>query len=79
MTSQGACQGLLYSLLSHLSVPKVMDVDLSASSSVVKQGEVLTVNCTVRDVDMVFFRWDFPRRQVPVALSTPVYLSSDLT
>ncbi|KAM9348691.1 platelet-derived growth factor receptor beta-like [Symphorus nematophorus] len=44
-------------------VPKVMDVDLTVSSSVLKQGEVLTVNCTVRDAEMVFFSWDFPRKQ----------------
>lgn len=44
-------------------VPKVMEVDLSVSSSVLKRGEVLTVNCTVRDTEMVFFSWDFPRRQ----------------
>uniref|UniRef100_A0A3P8RY71 receptor protein-tyrosine kinase n=1 Tax=Amphiprion percula TaxID=161767 RepID=A0A3P8RY71_AMPPE len=36
---------------------------------VLKQGEVLTVNCTVKDTEMVFFTWDFPRRQVPVCLS----------
>ncbi|XP_029375894.1 platelet-derived growth factor receptor beta-like isoform X3 [Echeneis naucrates] len=50
-------------------VPKVMDVDLTASSSVLKQGEALTVNCTVKDTDMVFFSWDFPRRQVLLCLS----------
>ncbi|XP_061596461.1 platelet-derived growth factor receptor beta-like [Cololabis saira] len=44
-------------------VPKVMDVDLSASSSVLKQGEVLTINCTAKDMDMVYFSWDFPRRK----------------
>ncbi|XP_042338170.1 platelet-derived growth factor receptor beta-like, partial [Plectropomus leopardus] len=44
-------------------VPKVMEVDMTVSSSVLKQGEVLTVNCTVRDTEMVFFSWDFPRRQ----------------
>ncbi|KAK9537074.1 hypothetical protein VZT92_006810 [Zoarces viviparus] len=44
-------------------VPKVMEVDLSVSSSVLKQGEVLTVNCTVKDTEIVFFSWDFPRRQ----------------
>ncbi|XP_041807993.1 platelet-derived growth factor receptor beta-like [Chelmon rostratus] len=44
-------------------VPKVMEVDLTVSSSVLKQGEVLTVNCTVKDTEMVFFSWDFPRRQ----------------
>lgn len=50
-----------------------MEVDLTVSSSVLKQGEVLTVNCTVKDTEMVFFSWDFPRRQVPVYL--PVSLS----
>ncbi|XP_045896924.1 platelet-derived growth factor receptor beta-like [Micropterus dolomieu] len=44
-------------------VPKVMEVDLEVSSSVLKQGEVLTVNCTVKDTDVVYFSWDFPRRQ----------------
>ncbi|XP_040907252.1 platelet-derived growth factor receptor beta-like isoform X2 [Toxotes jaculatrix] len=44
-------------------VPKVMEVDLTVSSSVLKQGEVLTVNCTVKDTEMVFFSWDYPRRQ----------------
>lgn len=44
-------------------VPKVMEVDLTVSSNVLKQGEALTVNCTVKDTDMVFFSWDFPRRQ----------------
>ncbi|XP_068187623.1 platelet-derived growth factor receptor beta-like isoform X2 [Antennarius striatus] len=44
-------------------VPKVMEVDLTVSSAVLKQGEVLTVNCTVKDTEMVYFFWDFPRRQ----------------
>ncbi|XP_044078455.1 platelet-derived growth factor receptor beta-like isoform X1 [Siniperca chuatsi] len=44
-------------------VPKVMEVDLTVSSTVLKQGEVLTVNCTVKDTEMFFFSWDFPRRQ----------------
>ncbi|XP_030603091.1 platelet-derived growth factor receptor beta-like isoform X2 [Archocentrus centrarchus] len=44
-------------------VPKEMEVDLSVSSSVLKQGEVLTVNCTVKDTEMVFFSWDFPRKE----------------
>ncbi|KAG8008354.1 Platelet-derived growth factor receptor beta [Nibea albiflora] len=44
-------------------VPKVMEVDLTVSNSVLKQGEVLTVNCTVKDTEMVYFQWDFPRKQ----------------
>uniref|UniRef100_A0A3Q3Q6T5 receptor protein-tyrosine kinase n=1 Tax=Monopterus albus TaxID=43700 RepID=A0A3Q3Q6T5_MONAL len=46
----------------------VMEVDLTVSSPLLKQGEVLTVNCTVKDTVMVFFKWDFPRRQVLVSL-----------
>ncbi|KAJ4919404.1 hypothetical protein JOQ06_000089 [Pogonophryne albipinna] len=46
-----------------LSVPQQVEVYLSVSRSVLKVGESLMVNCTVRDVDMVFFTWDFPRRQ----------------
>nr|XP_061817623.1 platelet-derived growth factor receptor beta-like [Nerophis lumbriciformis] len=44
-------------------VAKEMQVDLRASSSLLKQGELLTVNCTVQDVEMVYFSWDFPRKQ----------------
>ncbi|XP_077402889.1 platelet-derived growth factor receptor beta-like isoform X2 [Vanacampus margaritifer] len=43
-------------------VAKEMEVDLTASSSVLKRGEQLVVNCTVQDIDMVFFSWNFPRR-----------------
>ncbi|XP_028322119.1 platelet-derived growth factor receptor beta-like isoform X2 [Gouania willdenowi] len=46
-----------------VSVPKQIDVELSVSSTVVKKGEVLTVNCTVTNTEMVFFTWDFPRKQ----------------
>lgn len=53
------------------AVPKVMEVDLTASSRVLKQGELLTVNCTVQDTEMVYFNWDFPRKQVPVPPSRP--------
>ncbi|XP_068600342.1 platelet-derived growth factor receptor beta-like [Brachionichthys hirsutus] len=44
-------------------VAKAMEVDLTVSSAVLKQGELLTVNCTVKDAEMVYFSWDFPRRQ----------------
>ncbi|XP_020510949.3 platelet-derived growth factor receptor beta-like isoform X1 [Labrus bergylta] len=44
-------------------VPQQMEVELTVSSVVLKQGEDLTVNCTVRDTELVFFTWDFPRRE----------------
>ncbi|KAK2827899.1 hypothetical protein Q5P01_018933 [Channa striata] len=43
-------------------VPKVMELDLTVSGNVLKQGEALTVNCTVEDTGMVYFTWAFPRR-----------------
>lgn len=43
--------------------PEVLEVELTVSSVVVKQGDALTVNCTVRHTGMVFFSWDFPRRK----------------
>lgn len=54
-----------------------MKMDLSVSSQVLKQGEVLTMNCSVRDVDMAFFTWTFPRRQV--AMATVLSQSSRMT
>ncbi|XP_041863679.1 platelet-derived growth factor receptor beta-like isoform X2 [Melanotaenia boesemani] len=48
----------------HLSVPQVMEVDLSVSSSVLKRGEVLMINCTVKDAENVFFSWRFPRSKI---------------
>ncbi|XP_028450631.1 platelet-derived growth factor receptor beta [Perca flavescens] len=58
----GEAESQVYYVFS-VVVPKLMEVDLTVSSSVVKLGEVLTVNCTVKDAEMVFFSWDFPRRQ----------------
>lgn len=40
-----------------------MEVDLTVSSPVLKRGNVLTVNCTVKRSDVVFFTWEFPRRE----------------
>lgn len=46
-----------------------MEVDLAVSSRVLKRGDVLTVNCTVKRSDVVFFTWEFPRRQVSCPLT----------
>lgn len=58
-----------------LPVPKVMEVEMWASGSVLRQGEVLTINCTVKDTEMVYFTWDFPRKQVLVFLSVLLSVS----
>ncbi|KAK2882351.1 platelet-derived growth factor receptor beta-like isoform X1 [Channa argus] len=54
-------ESLVYYVFS-IIVPKEMEVELKVSGTVLKQGEVLTVNCTVKDTEMVYFTWDFPRR-----------------
>lgn len=51
------------------SVSPDMEVDLTVSSRVLKRGDVLTVNCTVKRSDVVFFTWEFPRRQVSSPLT----------
>uniref|UniRef100_UPI0037E75E15 platelet-derived growth factor receptor beta n=1 Tax=Semicossyphus pulcher TaxID=241346 RepID=UPI0037E75E15 len=45
-------------------VPGAIDAYVNASKSVLKQGEPLTVNCTVHGVELVYFSWDIPNREV---------------
>ncbi|XP_061104771.1 platelet-derived growth factor receptor beta-like isoform X2 [Conger conger] len=45
-----------------LVVPETVDAFINASKTVLKQGESLTVNCTVKGADIVFFNWDYPRK-----------------
>ena len=47
-----------------LLVPQSMDAFITASKTVVKEGEPLTVNCTVKGAEIVFFEWDYPREEV---------------
>ncbi|KAM3867210.1 platelet-derived growth factor receptor beta [Diretmus argenteus] len=44
-------------------VPEAIDAYMNASKTVLKQGEPLTVNCTIHGVDLVFFSWDYPNRE----------------
>ncbi|XP_043983991.1 platelet-derived growth factor receptor beta isoform X2 [Gambusia affinis] len=37
---------------------------INSSKTVLKQGEPLTINCTVHGVELVFFSWDIPRTAV---------------
>lgn len=46
------------------SVPGDIDAYVNASKTVLKQGEALTVSCTVQGVELVFFSWDIPNRDV---------------
>ncbi|XP_054453535.1 platelet-derived growth factor receptor beta isoform X2 [Anoplopoma fimbria] len=45
-------------------VPEAIDAYINASQTILKQGEPLTVNCTVHGVELVFFSWDIPNREV---------------
>uniref|UniRef100_A0A3Q4AID1 receptor protein-tyrosine kinase n=2 Tax=Mola mola TaxID=94237 RepID=A0A3Q4AID1_MOLML len=45
-------------------VPDDIDAYMNASKTVLKHGEPLTVNCTVHGVELVFFSWDIPNREV---------------
>ncbi|KAK9518020.1 hypothetical protein VZT92_023349 [Zoarces viviparus] len=45
-------------------VPEAIDAYINASKTILKQGEPLTVNCTVHGVELVFFSWDIPNREV---------------
>uniref|UniRef100_A0A671KU48 receptor protein-tyrosine kinase n=1 Tax=Sinocyclocheilus anshuiensis TaxID=1608454 RepID=A0A671KU48_9TELE len=44
--------------------PGALDPYINASKTVLKQGEMLNVNCTVHGVELVFFSWDFPHKDV---------------
>lgn len=41
-------------------VPEALDVYINASKTILKQGETLTVNCTVHGVEIASFSWDIP-------------------
>ncbi|KAL0974038.1 hypothetical protein UPYG_G00214570 [Umbra pygmaea] len=45
-------------------VPEVLEAYITASKSVLKQGEPLVVNCTVYGGEIVSFDWDYPNRYV---------------
>lgn len=45
-------------------VPEAIDAYINASKTVLKEGEPLTVNCTVPGVELVYFSWDIPNREL---------------
>lgn len=44
-----------------------MNVSISAVQTMVRQGENVTLMCTVSGNELVNFNWDYPRKQVHVA------------
>uniref|UniRef100_A0A1A8HEE1 receptor protein-tyrosine kinase n=1 Tax=Nothobranchius korthausae TaxID=1143690 RepID=A0A1A8HEE1_9TELE len=47
-----------------ITVPKTIDPYINATKTVLKQGEALTINCTVHGVELADFLWDFPNREL---------------
>uniref|UniRef100_A0A4W4G471 receptor protein-tyrosine kinase n=1 Tax=Electrophorus electricus TaxID=8005 RepID=A0A4W4G471_ELEEL len=45
-------------------VPEMLDAHINASKTMLKQGEALSVNCTANGVELVYFSWDFPNKDV---------------
>ncbi|XP_010895133.2 platelet-derived growth factor receptor beta isoform X1 [Esox lucius] len=45
-------------------VPEALDPYINASKTVLKQGESLTVTCTVHGVDLVSFFWTYPNQDM---------------
>lgn len=46
-----------------VTIPEAIDVYINASNTVLKQGEPLTVNCTVHGVEIADFSWDMPKSE----------------
>ncbi|KAK1904850.1 Platelet-derived growth factor receptor beta [Dissostichus eleginoides] len=46
-----------------VTIPEAIDVYINASNTVLKQGEPLTVNCTVHGVEIADFSWDRPNSE----------------
>ncbi|KPP77066.1 hypothetical protein Z043_103533, partial [Scleropages formosus] len=44
-------------------VPDFIEPFINTSRTVLKQGEPLTVNCTVHGVEIVYFTWDYPHKE----------------
>lgn len=62
---QGALSQVYY--VFSVVVQEQVEVELWASSVVVRKGESLRLNCTVSHSEMVFFFWDYPRKHSPDA------------
>ncbi|XP_062249319.1 platelet-derived growth factor receptor beta isoform X1 [Platichthys flesus] len=47
-----------------IAVPEAINAHINTSKTVLKQGEPLTVNCTVHGVELVYFSWEIPNRHL---------------
>ncbi|KAM9377765.1 platelet-derived growth factor receptor beta [Pholidichthys leucotaenia] len=62
-----------------IDVPENMDLYINASKTVLKQGELLTVNCTIHGVGLTDFSWDFPNSELNKAQTDVLYSTSTTT
>ncbi|KAF3838256.1 hypothetical protein F7725_010024 [Dissostichus mawsoni] len=46
-----------------VTIPEAIDIYINASNTVLKQGEPLTVNCTVQGMEIADFSWDRPNSE----------------
>lgn len=62
------------SLVHMATVPEALDAHINASKTVLKQGEPLSVNCSAHGVELVFFSWDLPNKDVsgPKKINCPI-------
>ncbi|XP_066525558.1 platelet-derived growth factor receptor beta [Hoplias malabaricus] len=58
-----------------IMVPETLDAHINASKTVLKQGEPLSINCTAYGVELVFFLWDFPNKDLYMEPLTDVLSS----
>uniref|UniRef100_A0A3Q1ETU5 receptor protein-tyrosine kinase n=1 Tax=Acanthochromis polyacanthus TaxID=80966 RepID=A0A3Q1ETU5_9TELE len=59
-----------------IAVPDALDVYINASKMILKQGEMLTVSCTVHGVEIANFSWDIPGGDANKVLPVTEDLSS---
>uniref|UniRef100_A0A8C7ZM68 receptor protein-tyrosine kinase n=1 Tax=Oryzias sinensis TaxID=183150 RepID=A0A8C7ZM68_9TELE len=62
-----------------LNVQETFETYVNASKTVLKQGEPLTVNCTVHGVELVNFSWDTPSGEVSRSGAEQAFLMCDCT
>lgn len=55
---------LSHTLSLPVPVPEALDAYINVSKTILKQGEALTVNCTVQGVELVLFSWETPNHEV---------------
>ncbi|KAI1898469.1 hypothetical protein AGOR_G00072670 [Albula goreensis] len=56
-------ESALFYVFTIMVPPDDIEPYINASKTVLKQGEPLTVNCTIHGVELVYFSWDYPHQE----------------